>query len=51
VLFLAGFAGISSGSGSTWINLAFTAAVVLAWAWVSLLAAHLYGRAGGRTAS
>jgi hypothetical protein len=45
VLFLAGFAAIAAGAGSAWTNLAFTAAVVLAWSWVSALAAHLYRRA------
>ncbi len=41
VLFLAGFAGVASGAGSV---LAFVAAVVLAWTWVSALAVHLSGR-------
>jgi len=45
VLFLAGFIGVAAGAGSTGTNLAFVAAVVLAWAWVSALAAHLYRRA------
>jgi hypothetical membrane protein len=44
VLFLAGFAGVASGAGGAATNLAFTAAVVLAWAWMSALAAHLYRR-------
>jgi hypothetical protein len=42
VLFLAAFAGIASGSGNVVLTLAFVAAVVLAWTWVSALAAHLY---------
>jgi Protein of unknown function (DUF998) len=41
VLFLTGFAGVASGTGSV---LAFVAAVVLAWTWVSALAVHLSGR-------
>jgi Protein of unknown function (DUF998) len=45
VLFLAGFAGVASGGGGVWSNLAFTAAIVLAWAWVSAVSAHLYRRA------
>jgi hypothetical protein len=45
VLFLAGFAGVASGGGSVWINLAFTAAVVLVCAWISAVAVHLYRRA------
>jgi hypothetical membrane protein len=45
VLFFAGFAAIASGAGGVAANLAFTAAVVLGWAWVTALSAHLYGRA------
>jgi hypothetical membrane protein len=40
VLFLAGFAAVASGSSGAGANLAFTAAVVVAWAWVSALATH-----------
>jgi hypothetical protein len=43
-LFLAGFVAVASGGGAAWANLAFTAAVVLAWTWVSALAAHLTNR-------
>ena len=42
VLFLAAFAGIASGATSTALNLAFTAAVVLSWAWLTLTSLHLY---------
>ncbi len=42
VLFLAGFAGVASGSHSAAVNLAFVAAVMLAWAWLSALAVRLY---------
>jgi hypothetical membrane protein len=44
VLFLAGFAAVAAGAGAAGTNLAFTAAVVLAWSWVSALAAHLSRR-------
>lgn len=44
VLFLAGFVAVAAGAGAAWSNVAFTAAVVLAWAWVSALAAHLTDR-------
>jgi hypothetical membrane protein len=42
IIFLAGFAGIASGSASAVLNLAFTAAVVLVWAWLSATSVHLY---------
>jgi hypothetical protein len=45
VLFLAGFAGVAAGAGSTWANLGFIAAVLLVWAWISALATHYYRRA------
>jgi hypothetical membrane protein len=44
VAFLAGFAGVASGGGSAALNLAFTAAIVLVWAWMSAVAVHLYRR-------
>jgi Protein of unknown function (DUF998) len=46
VFYLASFAGIASGAGNVAINLAFTAAVILGWAWVTLLMvrAHKDGR-------
>jgi Protein of unknown function (DUF998) len=44
VLFLAGFVAVAAGAGATWSNVAFTAAVVLVWSWVSALAAHLSNR-------
>jgi hypothetical membrane protein len=49
VLFLAGFVGIASGSGSVATTLAFTAAVLLAWSWMTALSVHLY-RNAARTA-
>lgn len=49
VLFLAAFVGIASGIASPTVVLAFSAAVVLAWAWLAAVALHLYrGTAGGR---
>lgn len=41
-VFLAAFAGLASGSGNPAAVVAFWGAVVLAWAWVSALSAHLY---------
>lgn len=41
VLFFAGFAGIASGSGKPWLNVAFGIAVVLAWAWLSAVSLRL----------
>jgi hypothetical protein len=40
VVFLAGFAGIASGNQVGWLNLAFGAAVVTAWVWVSAVCAR-----------
>lgn len=45
VTFLAGFAGIASGSASPSVVLTFTAAVLLAWAWLSSTSLELYRRA------
>ncbi len=42
VVFLAGFAGVASGSASVAINLAFTGSVLLAWAWVSAVSVRYY---------
>jgi Protein of unknown function (DUF998) len=44
ILFLAGFVAVAAGAGAAWSNVAFTAGVVLAWTWVSALAAHLTNR-------
>ncbi|WP_432933912.1 DUF998 domain-containing protein [Microbispora sp. CA-135349] len=44
-LFAAGFLSMVSAAGVAWSNLAFTAAVVLGWAWISALAAHAYRNA------
>ena len=45
VAFLAGFVGITSGSSSPPVVLGFTAAVLLAWAWLSSTSLDLYRRA------
>lgn len=42
VAFLAGFAGVASGSGSQAVVLAFWAALLLAWGWMAALAVHVY---------
>ena len=42
VVFLVAFAGIASGAASPLVNLAFTAAVVLTWVWLSLISVQLY---------
>jgi hypothetical protein len=42
VVFLAAFAGLASGSGSPVVVIAFWAALLLAWAWLAALSAHLY---------
>jgi len=40
IAFLAGFVGIASGNQSPTINLAFGAAVVVAWTWITLIFAR-----------
>jgi hypothetical protein len=45
-LFLAGFAAVAAGGGAVVTNLAFTAAVLLAWGWLTALAVHLYRTTG-----
>lgn len=46
VLFLVGFGAVASGVRSPWTVLGFTAAVVLAWAWIGATAVDLYRRPG-----
>lgn len=41
IIFLAAFAGIATGSTSAIGVLSFTAAVILAWTWLAITAAHL----------
>ncbi|HYN95224.1 MAG TPA: DUF998 domain-containing protein [Pilimelia sp.] len=43
-LFLASFVAVSAAGGAAWGTLSFTAGMLLVWAWVSAVAAHLYGR-------
>ena len=45
MLFFAGFVGIASGGGSPSTNLAFVAAVVLGWSWLSAVAVEAYQQA------
>jgi hypothetical membrane protein len=45
VVFLAAFAGIASGSQGVWTTLPFTAAVVLAWSWITALSVRSYRHA------
>ncbi|MGP3956391.1 DUF998 domain-containing protein [Nonomuraea sp. 3N208] len=40
-LFLGSFAGIASGGGVAWANLAFIAGIVAIWSWLSLLSLNL----------
>jgi len=44
IVFLAGFAALASGSTAAATNLAFTAAVLLVWAWLSSTSVYLYRR-------
>jgi hypothetical protein len=44
VIFLVGFGCVAAGGGAVWANLAFTAAIVLAWSWVTALAVTEYRR-------
>jgi hypothetical protein len=41
LIFFAAFLGIASGSNKAWVIVIFTAAVVLTWAWLSMVAARL----------
>ncbi len=45
VAFAASFMALGSGQGGAAAILAFTAAVILAWAWLSLVSVKLYRRA------
>jgi hypothetical protein len=44
-LFLAGFLGLASGSGSPLVVIGFWAALLVAWGWIASLAVNLYRRA------
>lgn len=43
-VFTVAFAGVASGTSSAAVNLAFTAAVVASWAWLTAVAVSLYRR-------
>jgi hypothetical membrane protein len=49
VVFLAGFVGVASGSGSPVMVVAFWAALVVAWTWLGAVSIHLYRRLSGAT--
>ncbi len=44
ILFLAGFAGLASGSSSAAVVLAFWGALLIAWGWLAAVSIHLYRR-------
>jgi Protein of unknown function (DUF998) len=44
VAFLTGFAAVASGAGAAWANLAFVAAVLLVFTWLSVVSADAYRR-------
>lgn len=46
LVFLAGFAGVASGSGSSAVVIGFWIALVVAWGWMAVLAISLYRRVG-----
>lgn len=46
LIFFAAFFGIASGNSNVWIILAFTAAVILSWLWISALSARLIAEHG-----
>jgi hypothetical membrane protein len=45
-LFLAGFIAVATGAGAVWANLAFTAGMILSWAWLCAVAVQRYRTAG-----
>ena len=47
LIFLAGFLGIALGSGNPWTILAFWIAVVVAWAWISIISVRLLSELPG----
>ena len=49
VAFLAGFAGVASGSGSSAPVLGFWAAIIIAWSWIAAVAARLITGSAGLT--
>lgn len=49
VVFLAGFGGIAGSAGASWGVVIFTAAIVIVFAWISVLAIDQYRRADENT--
>jgi hypothetical protein len=47
IVFLAGFFGVASGSGSALVVIGFWVALLVAWAWIASLAMYLYRRPAG----
>ncbi|REE97337.1 DUF998 domain-containing protein [Thermomonospora umbrina] len=45
VVFAVSFAAVMVGAGAVWANLAFTAGVLAAWAWLAVLSLRLYRNA------
>ncbi|TLS40502.1 DUF998 domain-containing protein [Streptomyces montanus] len=45
VVFLTTFMALAASGGRVWANLTFTAAILLAWAWLSMTSMHFNGRA------
>jgi hypothetical membrane protein len=46
IIFLLGFGAVAAGAGRPAANLAFTAAVIIVWAWLAVMAADRYRTAG-----
>lgn len=44
-VFLLGFVAVAAGAGAVWANLAFTAAILIIWGWLTLVSLHFYRRA------
>ncbi|MGP4051190.1 DUF998 domain-containing protein [Streptomyces sp. 2A115] len=42
-VFLAGFLALAASGGRSWANLTFTAAILLSWAWMSMISIHFHG--------
>jgi hypothetical protein len=43
IYYLVAFAGIASGAGNSMINIAFTVALALSWAWLTALCVRALG--------
>ncbi len=51
ILFLAGFAGLASGSSSALAVLGFWLALLVAWVWLAAIAVHFYRQVGRRVST